>query len=88
LVLLEYIVPRCIKARTANVPLPQFNQDWFMQKAEEWGVFAMSEEEFLDFEKQQHARFANLLTAVSPQLKEAVITRVLDSVDFASSEWR
>ena len=84
LILLEHIVPICIKERTATIPLPQVDPTWFVQKAEEWGVFAMSENEFLAFEKKQHSRFADLLTAVSPELKEAVFTRVLDSMNFSS----
>ena len=66
LILLEKIVPICVKKRSTRFFLPSMDTGWFERIGKEWGIWNMSEQALQAFEEKQMKQYEAALSAVSP----------------------
>lgn len=76
LLLLDMYVPLCVERRTIDFFLSPVDWPKFQQKAQEWGIWRMSEQEFTKFEKKKMQEFTKTLETVSPKFSFKVFAMI------------
>jgi hypothetical protein len=69
-------VPLCVERRTTDFFIPSVDWKTFQKRAQEWGIWRMSENAFSKFEKKKMQEFTTSLATVSPDFHFKVLTLI------------
>jgi hypothetical protein len=76
LLLLEWLVPLCVRNRTADFLLPPVDPLWFETLEKAWNVWSMTDAAFAVFEQEKLVGYTQRLVTVSPTFPDTVFAKV------------
>jgi hypothetical protein len=76
LLLLDILVPICVKKRTTDILIPHIDPARFHQTGTAWGIWRMDEDEFSQFEERKLQKFTRKLSKVSADFPLRMFTLV------------